>query len=204
LVLPLQRLLAILSVLNPCRIILCPAPRQQLTKTQHHDKAFPQYATLRRQHWLHLQEMKHKSNGMMDRNFKFPPSQIQAQVVPPVPSMQSPASKPESEADSNHATEENETPVTVVPPSSVEVPPPPPIEKESIRGYLSEEGDEEVGKTVEIDLRSYKATSQDSSGHNDSIYLKLVFCPFRWSCYNGRHCVSWLLSCRSLFRKSTS
>ncbi|OAX40467.1 hypothetical protein K503DRAFT_781403 [Rhizopogon vinicolor AM-OR11-026] len=110
----------------------------------------------------------------MDRNFKFPPSQIQAQVVPPappVPSMQSPASKPESEADSNHATEENETPVTVVPPSSVEVPPPPPIEKESIRGYLSEEGYEEVGKTVEIDLRlflsSYKATSQDSSGHNE-------------------------------------
>ncbi|OJA11418.1 hypothetical protein AZE42_05744 [Rhizopogon vesiculosus] len=101
-------------------------------------------------------EMKHKSSGTMDRNFKFPPSQTQPQVVPPVPpvpSMQSPASKPESEADSNHATEENEAPVTVVPPSSVEVPPPPPIEKESIRGYLSEEGDEEVGETVEIDLR---------------------------------------------------
>jgi chitin biosynthesis protein CHS5 len=102
-------------------------------------------------------EMRHKSSGTMDRNFKFPPSQSQAQVVPavpPIPPTQSPVPKPESEADSDHADEEYKTPVAVVAPSSVKVPPPPPIEKESHRGYAeSEEGDEEVGETVEIDLR---------------------------------------------------
>jgi hypothetical protein len=87
----------------------------------------------------------------MDRNFKFPPSQSQAHVVPavpPIPPTQSPVPAPESEADSDHADEEYKTPVAVVAPSSVEVPPPPPIEKESHRGYAeSEEGDEEVGET---------------------------------------------------------
>jgi hypothetical protein len=93
----------------------------------------------------------------MDRNFKFPPSQSEAQVVPavpPIPSTQSPILKPEPEEDSDHENDEDESPVTFVPPSSVEVPPPPPIEKENFRGYAeSEEGDEEVGETEEIDLR---------------------------------------------------
>lgn len=105
-------------------------------------------------------ELRHKSNGTMDRNFKFPPSQSEAQVipvVPPIPFTQSPVPKPEPEEDSDHESEESEedeSPVTVIPPSSVEVPPPPPIEKENHRGYAeSEEGDEEVGETEEIDLR---------------------------------------------------
>jgi hypothetical protein len=46
------------------------------------------------------------------------------------------------------------TPVAVVVPSSVEVPPPPPVEKEIRKSLVeSDDGDEEVGETVEIDLR---------------------------------------------------
>jgi hypothetical protein len=46
------------------------------------------------------------------------------------------------------------TPVAVVVPSSVEVPPPPPVEKEIRKSFVeSEDGEEEVGETVEIDLR---------------------------------------------------
>lgn len=103
-----------------------------------------------------LAEMRHKSSGTMDRNFKFPnsPTQGQASEVPPVPSIppQSPAPKPE--AGSNHANADEMTPVAVVAPSSVEVPPPPPVEKEIRKSFVeSEEGEEEVGETVEIDLR---------------------------------------------------
>ena len=100
-----------------------------------------------------ISEMRHKSSGTMDRNFKFPsPTQTQPPPVPPVPSTQSPAPKPELEA---HGNEDNMTPpVVVVAPSSVEVPPPPPVEKEIRKSFVeSEEGDEEVGETVEIDLR---------------------------------------------------
>ncbi|KAG2055128.1 hypothetical protein BDR06DRAFT_954703 [Suillus hirtellus] len=101
-------------------------------------------------------EMKHKSNGTMDRNFKFPTSPTQAQVVPPVPSLptQARAPKPEHEAGSNRTNEDDMTPVAVVVPSSVEVPPPPPVEKEIRKSFVeSEDGEEEVGETVEIDLR---------------------------------------------------
>ncbi|KAG1797674.1 hypothetical protein EV424DRAFT_1333203, partial [Suillus variegatus] len=100
-------------------------------------------------------EMKHKSNGTMDRNFKFPTSPTQAQVVPPVPSLptQARAPKPEHEGGSNHTNEDDMTPVAVVMPSSVEVPPPPPVEKEIRKSFIeSEDGEEEVGETVEIDL----------------------------------------------------
>jgi hypothetical protein len=103
-----------------------------------------------------LSDMKHKSSGTMDRNFKFPPSQTQAQAVPPVPSLptQASAPKPEHEAGSNRTNEDDMTPVAVVVPSSVEVPPPPPVEKEIRKSLVeSDDGDEEVGETVEIDLR---------------------------------------------------
>ncbi|KAH7922568.1 hypothetical protein BV22DRAFT_1106543 [Leucogyrophana mollusca] len=107
-----------------------------------------------------VSEMRHKSSGTMDRNFKFPPSSS-ASPPPPVPSIsvapvQQPAPpagpalaiKRESEGESDL------TPVGMVAPSSVEVPPPPPIEKENRgRSVAEEEGEEEVGETVEIDLR---------------------------------------------------
>jgi hypothetical protein len=67
------------------------------------------------------------SSSMMDRNFKFPPSHSQAQVVPavpPIPPTQSPVPKPESEVNSDHADEEYKTPVAVFAPSGVVVPPP--------------------------------------------------------------------------------
>lgn len=102
-----------------------------------------------------LSEMKHKSSGTMDRNFKFPTSPTQAQEVPPVPSISAQASapKPEPEA-ANRLNEDDMTPVAVVVPSSVEVPPPPPVEKEIRKSFVeSEDGEEEVGETVEIDLR---------------------------------------------------
>lgn len=102
-----------------------------------------------------VSDMKHKSSGTMDRNFKFPPSSNQAQAVPPVPSIptQAPTPKPEREAGSNRS-EDDMTPVAVVVPSSVEVPPPPPVEKEIRKSFVeSDDGDEEVGETVEIDLR---------------------------------------------------
>ncbi|KAG1823977.1 uncharacterized protein BJ212DRAFT_1327525 [Suillus subaureus] len=103
-----------------------------------------------------LSDLKHKSSGTMDRNFKFPTSQTQAQAVPPVPSLptQAPAPKPEPEAGSNRTNEDDMTPVAVVVPSSVEVPPPPPVEKEIRKSFVeSDDGEEEVGETVEIDLR---------------------------------------------------
>lgn len=103
-----------------------------------------------------LSEMKHKSSGTMDRNFKFPTSLTQAQAVPPVPSLptQAPAPEHEHEAGPTRANEDDMTPVAVVVPSSVEVPPPPPVEKETRKSFVeSEDGEEEVGETVEIDLR---------------------------------------------------
>ncbi|KAI6152523.1 hypothetical protein BKA82DRAFT_4111899 [Pisolithus tinctorius] len=49
---------------------------------------------------------------------------------------------------------EDMPPVSIITPSSVEVPPPPPVEKESSRRpVVVDEGDEDVGETVEIDLR---------------------------------------------------
>lgn len=41
----------------------------------------------------------------------------------------------------------------IITPSNVEVPPPPPVEKEIKRVIVEEDTEEEVGDTVEIDLR---------------------------------------------------
>lgn len=43
--------------------------------------------------------------------------------------------------------------VKIIMPSSVEVPPPPPVEKENRRVIVEDDAEEEVGDTVEIDLR---------------------------------------------------
>ncbi|TFK47016.1 hypothetical protein OE88DRAFT_1666830 [Heliocybe sulcata] len=96
-------------------------------------------------------------HGTMDRAFKFPPEEEEG-----------PESSPAREAriqdgGATQNQDEGATPppevkeeerkipaVHVVAPSTVEVPPPPPVEKE--KPAVSEEGEEEVGETEEIEL----------------------------------------------------
>jgi len=58
---------------------------------------------------------------------------------------------------SRDTTTDEEVPhvnANIIAPSSVEVPPPPPVEKENRRVVVDgDETDEEVGETVEVDLR---------------------------------------------------
>lgn len=116
-------------------------------------------------------ETRHRSNGTMDRNFKFPQSQQPPQRVASPPSLpSSPPLVPKQQQQQQqrphpqkpiplplpHEAEvgEDMPPVSIITPSSVEVPPPPPVEKESSRRpVVVDEGDEDVGETVEIDLR---------------------------------------------------
>ncbi|KAG6330185.1 hypothetical protein ID866_8902 [Astraeus odoratus] len=116
-------------------------------------------------------ETRHRSNGTMDRNFRFPSTPSQAQLheqsqSPPAQRVASPPPQPSSPPAGvsrqqarkpaglglSRDAGEDVPPVTIITPSSVEVPPPPPVEKESKRAVI-EEVDEEVGETVEIDLR---------------------------------------------------
>ncbi|KAH7884223.1 hypothetical protein F5I97DRAFT_1929077 [Phlebopus sp. FC_14] len=99
-------------------------------------------------------ETRHKSNGTMDRNFRFPPMPPQTQDPPPVKGEPLPASPPSTErpTTAEPPAQANVT-STVITPSSVEVPPPPPVEKENKKVADDDEGEEEVGETEEIDLR---------------------------------------------------
>ncbi|KAI6046833.1 hypothetical protein EDC04DRAFT_2627723 [Pisolithus marmoratus] len=95
-------------------------------------------------------ETRHRSNGTMDRNFKFPPSQQPPQRVsspPSQPSSPPPVPKQQQQVEDMHSVS------STITPSSVEVPPPPPVEKETRRPVVVDSGDEDVGETVEIDLR---------------------------------------------------
>ncbi|KAI9569269.1 hypothetical protein HD554DRAFT_2092507 [Boletus coccyginus] len=105
-------------------------------------------------------ETRHKSNGTMDRNFRFPPTS-QSPPVPPVPQSPPATSPPSSPPVAPQSTTrsaavapdmQHGTAVKIIAPSSVEVPPPPPVEKEN-RRVVAEDDTEEVGDTVEIDLR---------------------------------------------------
>lgn len=105
-------------------------------------------------------ETRHKSNGTMDRNFRFPPTS-QSPPVPPVPQSPPATSPPSSPPVASQSTTrtaavapdmQHGTAVKIIAPSSVEVPPPPPVEKEN-RRVVAEDDTEEVGDTVEIDLR---------------------------------------------------
>ncbi|KAF9235574.1 hypothetical protein BU15DRAFT_64752 [Melanogaster broomeanus] len=105
-------------------------------------------------------DLRHKSNGTMDRNFKFPSTLPQSPPVPPIPTMSPPPAQPSSQLSGKAATlalelehESDLTPESIITPSSVEVPPPPPVEKENRRGIAEDDVEEEVGETVEIDLR---------------------------------------------------
>ncbi|KAI6097496.1 hypothetical protein F5141DRAFT_1011228 [Pisolithus sp. B1] len=112
-----------------------------------------------------ITETRHRSNGTMDRNFKFPQSQqqplqrvasppSQPSSPPPVPKQQHPHSQKPIPLPSPREGEAGEEmpPVNIITPSSVEVPPPPPVEKETRRQVIVDEEDEDVGETVEIDL----------------------------------------------------
>lgn len=105
-------------------------------------------------------ETRHKSNGTMDRNFRFPPAS-ESPPVPPVPQTPPTTSPPSSPPVASESSArpaavapdvERGAAVKIITPSSVEVPPPPPVEKEN-RRVVAEEDTEEVGDTVEIDLR---------------------------------------------------
>lgn len=123
-------------------------------------------------------QSKHRSNGTMDRNFKFPPQAHPPSQSPPLRRVVSPPAgagaggasepsspppvprqprKPTANTRRSHDTTGEDMPpanVNIIAPSSVEVPPPPPIEKENRRAVVDEdETDEEVGETVEVDLR---------------------------------------------------
>lgn len=106
-------------------------------------------------------ETRHKSNGTMDRNFRFPPAS-QSPPIPPIsqtPPAASPPSSPPVASDSTTRSAavaldiKHETAVKIITPSSVEVPPPPPVEKENRRVFEEDDTEEEVGDTVEIDLQ---------------------------------------------------
>lgn len=95
-------------------------------------------------------ESRHKAKaGSMNRDFKFPSPAIPNQEFkqPTVP-----GSPPGSAKESpTTATQNKQVAPTVIAPSSIEVPPPPPIEKEhSIT--TSDEGDDDLGDTVDIPL----------------------------------------------------
>ncbi|KAF9226926.1 hypothetical protein BS17DRAFT_814829 [Gyrodon lividus] len=107
-------------------------------------------------------DSRHKSSGTMDRNFKFPSTPPQSPPVPPIPqiSISPPIIQPSSQSSGKPGAlalipepEADLIPVNIVTPSSVEVPPPPPIEKETRRAVAEDDAEEEVGETVEIDLR---------------------------------------------------
>ncbi|KIJ13313.1 hypothetical protein PAXINDRAFT_170593, partial [Paxillus involutus ATCC 200175] len=110
-------------------------------------------------------DSRHKSSGTMDRNFKFPSTPPQSPPIPPIPQTPPPVTQPSSPPPASQLsgkpaalalTPEHEgdlTPVNIITPSSVEVPPPPPVEKENRRGVAEDDAEEEVGETVEIDLR---------------------------------------------------
>lgn len=108
-------------------------------------------------------ETRHKSNGTMDRNFRFPPtSGSESPPVPPVPQSPPATSPPSSPPVASESTTrsaavepdiEHGIAVNIIAPSSVEVPPPPPVEKENRRAVAEDDTEEEVGDTVEIDLR---------------------------------------------------
>lgn len=94
----------------------------------------------------------HRSNGTMDRNFKFPPA-LPPSPPPPVPSppVEPKPSDKSSADDLSPDISERLSSVDIITPANIEVPPPPPVEKE--RRTIVEDTDEEVGETVEIDLR---------------------------------------------------
>lgn len=88
----------------------------------------------------------------MNREFRFPPSATEAtQAGKKSP----PTALPVQQHQGDEAEDGEENPSTqgsrVITPSAIEVPPPPPVEKERSIGS-NDDGDDDVGPTVEVDL----------------------------------------------------
>jgi len=84
-------------------------------------------------------------SGIMNKDFRFPPnanSDTPIKKAHPPPPL-----APESLVTGTDTRKPN-----VITPSSVEVPPPPPVEKGNTGSHTVDEGEEEVGPTVEISL----------------------------------------------------
>ncbi|KAF9061597.1 hypothetical protein BDP27DRAFT_1394210 [Rhodocollybia butyracea] len=85
-------------------------------------------------------------SGTMNREFRFPPSPTASpEAVPGPGGKKSPP--PGLPIQQGQLEEETSRMIT---PSAIEVPPPPPVEKE--RSAPNDEGDDDVGDTVEVDL----------------------------------------------------
>ncbi|GAV99624.1 chitin biosynthesis protein [Lentinula edodes] len=95
-------------------------------------------------------------SGTMNRDFRFPPSNATPEAAEVVPARKSPP--PALPVHQQGLTDdEGEQTAKMITPSAIEVPPPPPVEKERSTGSLgshqsNDEGDDEVGDTVEVDL----------------------------------------------------
>ncbi|KIK17919.1 hypothetical protein PISMIDRAFT_684693 [Pisolithus microcarpus 441] len=145
---------------NPQRKSIEPTPEDPEGETEEasSENAPASTATRQSKRSASITESRHRSNGTMDRNFKFPPSQQQppqrVASPPSLPSSPPPVPKQQQQPHPQKPGEggEDMPPVNIITPSSVEVPPPPPVEKESRRPVIVDEEDEEVGETVEIDL----------------------------------------------------
>lgn len=94
-------------------------------------------------------ESKHKGrNGSMNRDFRFP-SPSSSPVQSNMPTRSQKRSPP---PELNEPAAQSVPPV-VVTPASIEVPAPPPVEKENSASNASlDEGEDEVGDTVDIPL----------------------------------------------------
>lgn len=105
-------------------------------------------------------DSKIRTNGEMNRAFKFPNAPVPSGVVGKKGATHNSSGSgsggggrkppPEELAPPGSALVQ---PPNVITPSSIEVPPPPPIEKEkSVSSMSADEGEEELGDTVDIPL----------------------------------------------------
>jgi hypothetical protein len=88
----------------------------------------------------HDAEHKRNSRGEMNREFRFPVTRTEPQGKKPAP----------RELDSTKLAQPASA-KAVVTPSSIDVPPPPPVEKERSQSS-AEDGEDDVGDTVDIPL----------------------------------------------------
>lgn len=83
----------------------------------------------------------HKRTSSMKRDFKFPPTS------PPSTDGGSPKTSEDAQQLKGHIKAQE----SVISPASIEVPPPPPVEKERLANTV-DDGEDEVGDTVEVPL----------------------------------------------------
>lgn len=86
----------------------------------------------------------------MNKAFKFPPSGDGSPEIPTIKATQSPPRIDVPERLDGADTRSLAS--TVITPTNVEVPPPPPMDKERVDSHSIDDGDDDVGETVEIAL----------------------------------------------------